>query len=149
MERRGEGVIAGLGGIDLVIGMQGHAPLRRQVGDDLVDIHISLGTAAGLPNHQGKFRVPLPRPDLAAHGGDGVGLFLRQFAACGIGLGTGLLQIGKGSDNLPGLALAADSEILQAPLGLGAPVPVRRDGHGAHGVVFHAGVHASSLPFHL
>ena len=53
------------------------------------------------------------------------------------------------ADNLPGLALAADSEILQAPLGLGAPVPVRRDGHGAHGVVFHAGVHASSLPFHL
>ena len=43
------------------------------------------------------------------------------------------------------LALAADFEVLPAPLGLGAPVVVRRHGDLAHGIVFHAGIHQSVL----
>ena len=123
--------------------MQAHALLRRQVGNDLVDVHIGLGAAAGLPDHQGELLVPLPRPDLTAGLGDGAGLGLGELAAAGVGPGAGLLQVGKGGDDLSGLALAADAEILQAALGLGTPMVVRRDGDFPHGVVFDAGIHDS------
>ena len=44
------------------------------------------------------------------------------------------------------LALAADLEVFQAPLGLGAPVMLRRDSNLAHGVVFHTGIHGPIPP---
>ena len=121
--------------------MQGHAPLRGQVGDDLVDVHVGLGAAAGLPDHQGELLVPLPGPDLGADLGDGLRLLRRQFTGLGVGPGAGLLQVGEGGNDLPGLALAADLEMLDAALGLGAPVMLRRNGDGPHGVVFHPGIH--------
>ena len=40
-----------------------------------------------------------------------------------------------------GVARAAEGDILDAALGLGAPVAVRRDRDLAHGVVFDAGIH--------
>ena len=146
VESGGERVVAGLGGIHVVIGVKPHPPVRSQVGNDLVDVHVGLGTAAGLPHHQGELVIPPPRPDLGAHGGDGPGLLRRQLAAVRVGLGTGLLQIGKGGDDLLRLALAADLEVFQAPLGLGAPVMLRRDSNLAHGVVFHTDIHGPIPP---
>ena len=75
----------------MVIGVKGHAPVRRQMGNDLVDIHIRLGAAARLPDHQGKLLVPLSGTDFLAGGGDNPGLLLRQLAQIGVGLGTGFL----------------------------------------------------------
>ena len=68
----------------MVVGVELDPPVRRQVGDDLVDVHVGLGAAAGLPHHQGELLVPLPRPDLPAHGGDGPGLLRRQLAAVSV-----------------------------------------------------------------
>ena len=90
VEGGGIGVVAGLGRVHLVVGVEGHAPLCRQMGDDLIDVHVGLGAAAGLPDHQGKLLIPLPRPDLPAHGGDGVSLLLCQLTTVGVGPGTGL-----------------------------------------------------------
>jgi len=130
----------------MVVGMQRDPLLRRQVGDDLIDVHVGLGAAAGLPHHQGELPVPPAGADVPAGGGDGLGLLGRQLAHVGVGPGAGLLQIGEGGDDLLGLALAADAEILQAALGLGTPMVVRRDGDLAHSVVFDAGIHRLNLP---
>ena len=90
VEGGGVGVVGGLGGVDVVIGVELYAPVRRQVGDDLVDVHIGLGAASRLPDHQGELLVPLSRPDLLTGGGDGGGLFLRQLARGGVGPGASL-----------------------------------------------------------
>ncbi len=70
-----------------------------------------------------------------------------EFAKGGVGLGTGVLQIGEGGDDLLRLALASDPKILLAPLCLGAPVMVRRDLHLTHGVILDAIFHM--VPPHI
>jgi hypothetical protein len=42
------------------------------VGDDLVYVHVALGSRSGLPDHQGKFSVQLTGKDLITHFGDEV-----------------------------------------------------------------------------
>lgn len=121
--------------------MKGCSPLPCQVGDNLVDIHIGLGAAAGLPNHQGKLAGPLPLPDLPANSGDRVCPALVQLAKGSVGLGAGIFKEGKSLDNLLRLALSADPKVLEAPLGLRPPVAVRRNGDLPHGVVFHTIFH--------
>ena len=75
----------------MVVGVELYAPIRRQVGDDLVDVHIRLGAAARLPDDKGELPVPLPCPDLLTGGGNGGGLFRRQLAHGGVGPGAGFL----------------------------------------------------------
>ena len=60
MQRRGEDVVAALGAIDMVVGVECHAALGCDMGDDLIDVHIGLGAAAGLPDMQRKLRRILP-----------------------------------------------------------------------------------------
>ena len=56
-------------------------------------------------------------------------------------LPRGLIYSGSADLERVRLALAADLEVFQAPLGLGAPVVFRGDGYLAHGIVFHSVFH--------
>ena len=74
----GEGIVGGLGHVDVVVGMQklppgqGVAPTR----DDLVGVHIGLGAGAGLPHHQGEIVIQCPGHHLVADPTDDVAFFL-------------------------------------------------------------------------
>ena len=58
MHDGGEGVIAGLAAIDVVVGMHALAAdlpaqqLDRPIGDHLIRVHVGLRTRTGLPDHQ-------------------------------------------------------------------------------------------------
>lgn len=97
---RGIGIIAGLGSVGVVVGVYRHTVIRRNVSDDLVYVHVGLGTATRLPNRQREFLLPLPCADLLA------GLVMtsvcsrlsRPFSVC---LGAGFLEVGKCGNNPP------------------------------------------------
>ncbi len=56
MEGCREGVITGLGPVDVVIGVEEVLAQNfiGPVGNDFIDIHIALGSRPCLPNHQGE-----------------------------------------------------------------------------------------------
>ena len=141
VQRGGKGVVTGLGTVHMVVGVQHHAVFPGQMGNNLVDVHVGLGAAAGLPYHQRELVVPFSLPDLPANGGNGLCLLRRDAALSRVDLRAGILQIGKRGNDLFGLALPANFEVFPAALGLGAPVVFRRDGYLAHGIVFHSVFH--------
>ena len=73
VHRGGEGVVGGLGHVDVVVGVQQlfAGDLIAAVGDDLVGVHVRLGAAAGLPDDEGEVVIQLPADDLVAGGGNG------------------------------------------------------------------------------
>ncbi|MPM53032.1 hypothetical protein SDC9_99796 [bioreactor metagenome] len=89
MQSGGEGVVAGLGGVHMVVGVEGRSPLRRQMRNHLIDIHIGLGAGPGLPYRKRKFARPLPGADFAAHRRDDLRLLCRQLAIVRVYLGAG------------------------------------------------------------
>ena len=99
--------------------------LDRAVGDDLVGVHVGLGAAAGLPDHQREVVVEPARRSPRRPPG-------RWRAPCPSGRsprsrltsGARLLEDAEGADHLAREALAADPEVLERALGLGAPVAV-------------------------
>ncbi|MPM73750.1 hypothetical protein SDC9_120732 [bioreactor metagenome] len=148
MQRGGKGIVAGLGGVHVVVGVELDALFRRQMGDHLVDVHVRLGAGAGLPNRQRKLPVPFPRPDFPTDGGNGVRLLRRQLTAVCVGPGAGLLQAGKSRYNLLGHLLRADFKVFKAPLRLRPPKMLRRDKYLAHGVVLESCWHNVLPRFH-
>ena len=146
MHRCRKGVVRGLRQIDVIIRMDGllrsHHPARElngAVGDDLVDIHVGLRAAAGLPDAQGKLVVPLARDHLVGGRDNQLGLLGRELAQILVHQGAGLLEQAKGADQFGRHPVAADREMKQRPLGLRAPIDVRRDLDRSHAVGFGAG----------
>ena len=89
MQRGGEGIVTGLGGVHMVIRVEGNALFPGQVSDDLVDIHVGLGAGAGLPDNKRKLLIPLSGANFFAGGRNGSGLLRRQLADLGVGPGAG------------------------------------------------------------
>ena len=134
----GEGVVGALGHVHVVVGMDlrslgGHP--GAEVGYHLVDVHVGLGAAAGLPDLQGELPVPLVVQYLVAGGGDPAAPVLVQTAQLPVGQGGRLFQQGEGTDDLLRHPLDADGKVLQAPLCLGAPAVLGGDLHGPQRVV--------------
>ena len=145
---RGEGVVGGLAAVDVVVGVDrglgaelAAGKLDGAVGDDLVGVHVGLGARAGLEDHERELGVEVTGDDLIAGLGDELGDVGGQLAELGVGQGGGLLEDPQGLDHgaAPHEGLAADVEVVQAPLGLGPPVAVGVHLDGAHGVGFGAG----------
>ena len=74
---------------------------------------------------------------------DGRGLGLVQQAEQVVHHRAGALDLHQGPDDLPGLPLARDVEVLQRALRLRAPEALGGDRDGPEGVVFDAGGHAA------
>lgn len=151
MHGSGEGVVTALGHVYMVVGVElcRAVCLATQVGNDLVDVHIALSAAAGLPHLQGELPAVLTGQDLVAGGGDQIALMLCHLAAGEIGPGSGLFQHSEGLYDLHRHSLRADGKVLQTALGLGAPVVFGGNGDFSHGIMFDSEVHIKILHFYL
>src|SRR5216684_5025212 len=133
-----ERVIGGLRHIDIIVGMD--RLLRSQcatrqfdgaVGDYLVDVHVGLRTAAGLPDAQGELVVELAGDDLVGSLNDELGLVIitdsGKLAQILVHQRTGLFEDAKSADQFRRHGVAANVEVQERALRLCAPVDVRRD----------------------
>ena len=127
----------------MIVGVQELFPRQDipPVGDHFVDVHVGLGTAAGLPNRKREMLRKCSGTDLPANSRNQFRPALVQLALALIGHGTGFLQISEGFDHLRRHFFPAHPEIFQAPLGLGTPQGFRRDTHFSHGIPFDAIIH--------
>ena len=133
-----EGVIRGLGHIDMIVRMdlQLRMIMHRDMCDDLVHIHVRLRAGAGLPYLQRKLLRVLAAADIAAGIRDGLRLCLRKLAECMVRGRRGGLQHREGVNHLARDRLRADTEILQRTLGLRTPEMLCRHTDLTHSVMF-------------
>src|SRR5882672_961297 len=108
------------------------------VGDDLVDVHVGLRTAAGLPDTQGKLLVEFAGDDLVGSLNNQSGLFRRQLAQILVHQRARLLEDAEGADQFRRHGVTADVEMQKRALGLRAPVEARWDLDLSHAVGFNA-----------
>ena len=133
VERGRERVVARLAAIDVVVRMDRALAAARAgrdlVGaarDHLVDVHVRLGPRAGLPDPERELAGQGAGGDLVGGADDEVALVARQEAKVGIHLGGRVLEDPEGADDSGGHRVVAYREVVEAPLGLRAPVVVRQ-----------------------
>ena len=108
------------------------------VGDYLIEIHVGLGAAAGLPDHQGKLVVVPPSDNLVAGLADQQAVCFGEHTERAIGARGGFFYQCEVVDECERKALAANPEMLQGTLGLWPPERRRVDGDLAKRVPFAA-----------
>ena len=137
----GKGVVGGLRAVHVIIGM--HRLLRAHlaaqeldgaVADHFIGVHVALGAAARLPDHQRKVVVELACYHLVGGLDDGRRHVLGQEPELVIDLCAGPLELAERPDHLSREALARDLEMLERALRLRAPVAVGGHLDGAHAV---------------
>ena len=142
-----EGIVGALGHIDMVIGMdlQARMILGGDMGNDLIDIHIALGTAAGLPDLQGKFMGIASFQNAGAGFGNGLSGLPVQSAQLHIGGGAGGFEDREGPDDLGRYGFGPYGKVLQTSLGLGAPEMVSGHSDLPHRIMLDSVFHALVL----
>ena len=108
------------------------------IGNDLVDIHVGLRAAAGLPDAQRKLVVELAGDDLVGRLHDELGFLGWELAKVLIHQGACFLEDAKGADQLRRHGVAADVEVQKRALRLRAPVDIGGDLDLSHAVGFDA-----------
>src|SRR5579859_1839211 len=146
MHGRGKGVVGRLGLVDIIIGMQylffiGELPAveyMAAISNHLVDVHIALGPAPGLPDDKGEIGVETAAVDLVTDLADKIGFFLGKDTRLEIDDGGGLFQVGKGADDLLWhfIDVLGDGEVYHTTLGLSAVVGIDGNLDLAHRVFF-------------
>ncbi len=133
VHRCGEAVVGALRAIDVVVGMHGRlaatlatGQLVGATGDDLVDVHVALRAATGLPDHQRKLVVVLGMQNLVGGLFDQSRDVGRQVADAVVDPGCRLLDQRQRMQHLDRHALGTDCEIAQRTLRLGTPVSLLR-----------------------
>src|SRR6185503_7682709 len=81
------------------------------VGDDLVDVHVGLGAAAGLPDTQRELVVEFSGDDFIGGLNDKSGFVGGKLAQVLVDQRAGLFQGSKGADQLRRHGVAADVEV--------------------------------------
>ena len=134
VHRGREGVVGGLAAVDVVVGMHRRlaAALAAEqlvgaAGDHLVGVHVGLGARAGLPDHERELVVELAVDHLLRGLADRLGELGIELAEPHVDPGRRELDDAERADQRRRHALAADLEVLQRALGLGAPVAVGLD----------------------
>ena len=145
VHHRGEAVVGRLAAIDVVVRMHRLACAQRlaqqfigAVRDDLIGVHVGLGTGTGLPDRQREVGVASAGLDLGGGGLDGLGNRLGQFTESAIGLGRRPFLQAGGADHAGVESRIADAEQGAGAFGLRAPIALGRDLDGAEGVGFGA-----------
>ena len=108
--------------------------LDGAVGYDLVDVHVRLRSAAGLPHDEWKVVVEFPFDDFPRGDAYRLGAPGVQLAEALVDGRGGVLDDGERAEHLHGHLLAADLEVLERALRLRAPVPVGGDADHSHRV---------------
>lgn len=139
MNRRREGVIGGLTGIDLVVGMDAHARELAKPGEHLVHIHIRARARPGLEDIDGEGIVIPPLGDALRRGGNGLRLLRRQHPELRINLRRSTFDARQGMNDRRFDGDRTDREVLDRPLGLGAPQHIPGDSDLPEGIVLDAG----------
>ena len=98
--------------------------LQRQIGDDLVGIHVRGGTGPALDAVHGELVEHVTGQDPVTGGTDGDADVPGQYLQLHIGQGTGFFDTGQGPDHLRelGKRCPGDMEIVHGPQGLYAIV---------------------------
>ena len=134
MHGGGEAVVGALRRVDVVIGV--HRPfaaaalagqLVGAAGDHLVDVHVALRAAAGLPDPQGELRVMLAGENLIGDLFDQLADLGAEAAVALVDAGGGFFDQAQGVNHRQRHDLLTAGEIAQGALGLGAPVRLGRD----------------------
>src|SRR5690606_19702592 len=112
----------------------------RAVGDALVGIHVGLRARAGLPHDQREVLVELPVGNFPGSPGDRLGQPWLEQPEPRVDPRGGALDDPERADHAGRHALPADTEVLEAALGLRAPQPVGGNLYGPEGVGFGAGM---------
>ena len=115
--------------------------LDRAVGDDLVGVHIGLGSAAGLPDHEREMIVEPAIDDFLSHPSNQIAGFLTEDSEFGVALCGGLFQHSERTDELARHALVADLEIGQRTGRLRPPISVGGNLDLAQAVLFDSSCH--------
>ena len=122
-----------------------HERLAQQlicaVGNDLIDIHIRLRAAAGLPDGKREVAVERAVEDLVAGSLDRAGPAGVEHTELRIRARGRELHDRERADDLRRDLLGADAEIFKAALRLRAPVTVGRHTHLAHGIMLQTVFH--------
>ena len=113
--------------------------LDGAVGDDFVDIHVGLRSAAGLPDAQGKLVVEFACNNFVGSSNDQLGFFSRKLAQILIDQRACLLEDAERADQLRRHGVASNIEMEKRPLSLRAPIDIGRDFDLSHAVGFNAG----------
>ena len=94
--------------VDVVVGVDGglrseftSGDFNGAVRDDLVHVHVGLGSGAGLENHQWEVVIKCALNDLIACLGDETGYILREFSELRVRQRRGFLQDTEGLDHGP------------------------------------------------
>ncbi|MNJ54621.1 hypothetical protein D3C77_500700 [compost metagenome] len=141
----GEAVVGALRAVDMIVGM--HRAFAAALaagqfvgasGDHLVDVHVALRAAAGLPDHQRELVVVLAGQHFVGGLLDQPGHLGGQLADAVIDPRGGFLDQRQGMQHRQRHAFLANGEIDQRALGLRAPVGIVRDFHGAQAIGFGA-----------
>ena len=113
MQGRGEGVVAGLAEVHMIVGV--HRALAAQhptggfdrpIGDHLVDVHVGLGAGARLPHLEREFSVEAAGGHLLGSRHDQGGQLRSELALGHIHLGAGCLERSEGVQHRQGHGLA-------------------------------------------
>jgi hypothetical protein len=132
----GEAVVGRLAAIDVVVGMDGvlRAELSAEhldgaVGDHLVGVHVRLRARPGLEHDQREVVVELAGDDFVRRRDDQLGEVGFELTQLGVRLRRRPLQDPERAHDRPPHHEGgpADREVVQAALGLRAPVAVRLD----------------------
>ena len=136
-----KGVVRRLAAVDVVVRMHRRLAAERRaeqlvgpVGDHLVGVHVALGAGAGLPDHQRKMLGKRAVRHLLGGAYDGVGQARLQVPLLAVDHRGRLLDDAERAHERQRHGLGADPEILQAALGLRAPIAICRHFDGAEGV---------------
>ncbi len=131
VDGRREAVVGRLAPVHVIVGVDrllaaAHAAeaLDGEVRQDLVHVHVRLGARAGLPDDEREFVIVLALDDVLRRAGNRLGQGAVEFAEVLVDEGRGLFHEGKTMGQGDGHPLAADLEVLERPLRLGAPEAV-------------------------
>ena len=109
--------------------------LVRAICDDLVHVHVERDAGSGVKDIEHELVGVRAVQDLVARGDDGVPSLVVQPTGLGVGDRLGLLDADHGPDEGEERPVAADRIVLDAPLCLGAPEGVCRNGDLAESVL--------------